>query len=303
MADTLITGSSGLIGTAVASAVRQGGGRVVCLVRRPERADDEVEWDPERGTVDRARLEGLDAVVHLAGENIAAGRWNAAKKARIAGSRVEGTRRLCEALAACARPPRVFVGASAIGYYGDRGDQVMTEECAPGTDFLARVCVDWEDASRDLEAVARVVRPRIGVVLSRHGGALHRMLPPFRLGLGGRIGSGRQWLSWIALDDLVALLLHVIADDGIVGAYNATAPRPVTNAEFAQTLARALRRPAVLPLPALAVRCLFGEMGDALLLSSTRVVPQRLTAAGFAFRHPELDGALRAMLGAGGRGA
>ncbi|MEM7201374.1 MAG: TIGR01777 family oxidoreductase [Planctomycetota bacterium] len=288
----LVSGASGLVGGALTEALTIDGHHVEHLVRSP--ASPGVRWDPAAGLVDAKALAGFDAVVHLAGENIAEGRWTDAKKARIRGSRVDGTRLLCEALATA--PPRVFVGASAIGYYGSRGDEVMVESSAPGDDFLADVCVAWEQASAALESKCRVVRPRIGVVLSTNGGALAKMRTPFRLGLGGRIGSGRQWMSWISIDDLVAVLRHCLTDDGLVGPCNAVAPQPVTNAEFTAALGHALRRPTLLPMPALAARALFGEMGDALLLSSTRVAPQALEQRGFRFRHPDVTSALHALL-------
>lgn len=297
----LVSGSTGFLGSAVCAALANAGDRVVRLVRRPARrparGTDEVSWDPAAGSLDSAALEGLDAVVHLAGENIATRRWSAAQKERIRSSRVRGTELLARALLACARPPRAWVGFSAIGYYGDRGDQVMTEASAPGSDFLATTCLQWEAAAQPLAAHGvRVALLRCGVVLAAHGGALHRMLKPFRLGLGGVLGSGRQYVSWIALEDVVAIVRRMLSDAGCAGVYNATAPHPVTNRELTRALGRALHRPTVLPVPAFAVRLLFGEMGEALLLSSTRVVPARLLASGHEFRWPEIEGALRNML-------
>lgn len=292
----LITGSTGLVGSALHPPLTAAGHDVIRLVRRPVASGDEISWDPAAGQIDRGRLEGLGAVVHLAGENVAGRRWTARQKAAIHASRVRGTELLCRALASCKAPPEVLVAASAIGFYGSRSDQVLTEDSGPGDDFLARTCVAWEAAHEPLVGRARVVSLRIGVVLSRRGGALHRMLPAFKLGLGGRLGSGRQYVSWIALDDLVAIARRGLDDAGMSGIHNATAPNPVTNAVFTQTLARVLRRPARLPVPAFALRLLLGEMADGLLLSSTRAVPERLLANGFEFRFPDLEGALRRAL-------
>ena len=290
----LLSGATGLVGTAVGAALWRDGHEVGALVRREPRPG-EVRWDPAAGDIDQGGLAGFDAVVHLAGENIAEGRWTDAKKARIRDSRVDGTALLCTALAA--QPPKVFVGASAIGYYGNRGDAVMTEDSAPGDDFLADTCVAWERSSDVLAATAcRVVRLRIGVVLSRDGGALQKMLLPFKLGLGGRVGSGRQYVSWITLDDLVAVILRALSADRMAGPHNAVAPEPVSNRELTATLAKVLRRPAILPVPAAVLRLGLGEMADALLLSSTRVVPAALTALGHEFAHPNLEAALRAVL-------
>ncbi len=293
----LLSGSTGLVGTAVRSALGDAGHRVVCLVRRPPQSDAEVSWDPARGEIQADRLGDLDAVVHLAGENIAARRWTAEQKARIRDSRVAGTRLLCDALAAQSTPPQVFVGASAIGYYGDRGDAVMTETSTPGDDFLAETCVAWEAASDDLaRGGTRVVRLRIGVVLSPHGGLLHRILPIFRLGMGGVLGPGTQYFSWIALDDVVGAVLAALADDRLSGPANATAPHPVTNREFTATLGRVLRRPTLVPVPAFGLRMLMGEMGETLALASTRVVPRKLLDHDFAFRFSHLEEALRHLL-------
>jgi hypothetical protein len=236
--------------------------------------------------------------VHLAGENIAAGRWTAARKARIRGSRVGGTRLVAGALAELAHPPGVLVNASAVGYYGDRGDETVDEESRPGNGFLAETCVAWEAATAAAaRAGVRVVRLRIGVVLSTRGGALARMLPAYRWGLGGPVGDGRQWVSWVTLEDLVRSIRHALRNGGLHGPVNAVAPQPARSAEFARALGRALGRPARLPLPGWAVRGLLGEMGEALLLGGARVLPTRLRGAGFEFRHAELDAALEAVLG------
>ena len=295
----LVSGSTGLVGSALGRALTESGHTVVRLVRRPvtpEDGDTAVSWDPAARQIDRERLEGLDGVVHLAGENVAGGRWTERQKAAIRDSRLGGTDLLCSALAACEAPPRVMVGASAIGYYGTRGDEVMTEDSAPGDDFLARTCAPWEAAYAPIAERSRLVILRIGVVLSRSGGALERMLTPFRLCLGGRLGSGRQYMSWIALEDLVAIVQRALDDETFSGPYNATAPNPVTNTEFTKTLGRVLGRPTVLPVPAFALRILLGELADGLLLSSTRVVPRRLLDAGFEFGRPELESALRRAL-------
>jgi uncharacterized protein (TIGR01777 family) len=285
---TLVSGASGLIGSALVPALE---GIVVRLVRR-EPGPGELRWDPEAGRVSPADLEGFDAVVHLAAENVGEGRWTAEKKGRIRDSRVGGTRLLCDALARCARPPRVVACASAVGIYGDRGEERLTEESQPGTGFLADVAREWEAAARG----ARVVLLRFGVVLSARGGALARMLTPFKLGVGGRIGPGTQWMSWVSLDDAVGAIRLALARDELSGPVNVVGPEPATNLEFTRTLGRLLGRPTIFPMPAFAARLLLGEMADALLLSSLRVEPARLKAAGYAFRHPTLESALRAAL-------
>lgn len=295
-----VTGASGLVGRRLLPFLLGGGHRVHPLVRRPPRPGSaEIAWSPEAGTLDTDALEGVDAVVHLAGASVA-GRWSARRKASIRQSRVDGTARLAGALVRLARPPAVLVAASAVGFYGDRGEAWLDETSPPGQGFLADVARDWEAAT---EAAApagiRVVRLRIGLVLAASGGALGRMLLPFRLGLGGPLGSGRQYVSWIGLDDLVAVIHRALADPELTGPVNAVSPTPVTQREFAQVLGRVLGRPARVPLPATAVRLLWGEMGEALLLASARVRPARLEAIGFRFDHPELEGALRWELGLG----
>jgi len=293
----LVTGSSGLIGSALVERLRAGDHEVTRLVRRePRPGEAEVAWDPAAGAVDAAGLEGHDAAVHLAGESIA-GRWTARKKARMRDSRVGGTRLLCEALAGLDRAPAVLVAASAIGVYGDRGDEVLTEQSAPGGGFLAQLCREWEAATRQAaDAGIRVAHLRLGVVLSRRGGALARMLLPFRLGLGGVVGSGRQWWSWVALDDVVAAAEHALATASLSGAVNVVSPHPATCREFTKALGRVLARPTLVPLPAFAARLALGEMADALLLASARVVPEELLDSGFAFAHPQLEPALRHVL-------
>jgi uncharacterized protein (TIGR01777 family) len=307
----LVTGASGFIGSALVPLLTTGGHAVTRLVRRgatpgqagvretaEARGTAEIRWDPAAGTIDRVGLEGHDAVVHLAGENVAGWRWTAEKKARIRASRVEGTQLLCKALAGLERPPGVLVSASAIGYYGDRGDEVLTEASAPGTGFLASVAREWEAAAEPARRRGlRVVHPRIGVVLGPAGGALAKMLPPFRMGLGGKLGAGTQWISWIALGDLLGVLEHMLVTETLEGPVNAVAPNPVTNAEFTRTLGRVLGRPTVFGMPTAAVRAMFGEMADEMLLASTRVVPARLLASGYRFQRPDLDGALRHFLG------
>ena len=293
-----VSGSVGLIGAEVVSALSAAGSEVVRLVRRdPAPGERAVRWDPHKGIADPAGLSGLDAVVHLAGENIAAGRWNAARKAAIRESRVEGTRLLCDAIAALPEPPKTLVCASAIGYYGDRGDELLTEESPAGTGFLPDVCREWEAATAPAAKKGiRVVTLRFGVVLTPKGGALSRMLPPFRMGIGGVLGSGKQYVSWIAIDDLSGIVLHVLSNGDLRGPVNAVAPRPVTNREFTETLGRMLSRPTPFPVPAFALRLAVGEMADALLLASARVVPRRLEETGYRFRFPELSGALRHLL-------
>ena len=293
----LVTGATGLIGSALVPFLTTGGHEVIRLTRGRKRSGT-ATWDPDKGTIDRAALEGLDAVVHLAGENISTGRWTAEKKARIHDSRVNGTRLLCETLAALERPPSVLVAASAIGFYGNRGRDIVDEDSAPGAGFLADVCKEWEAATAPAAARGiRVVNLRFGVVLAGNGGALASMLTPFKLGAGGPIGGGDQYMSWVALDDTADAVLFALTTPALSGPVNAVAPTPVTNAEFARTLGAVLSRPAVVPFPAFAVRLLFGEMGDELLLSSTRVEPHRLRAAGFDFRFAELEPALRHLLG------
>ena len=294
----VVSGASGLVGTRLADLLRDRGRNVSALVRRAPRVDAEIEWDPTRGRIDAATLEDSDAVVHLAGENVAGGRWTAARKRVIRSSRVESTLLLGRALSGLARPPRVFVCASAIGYYGNRGEESLSEQSAPGAGFLADLCREWEaaaDAAR--QAGVRVVCLRIGMVLSADGGALAKMLTPFRLCLGGVIADGRQFMSWIALEDLVRAIDHVIQHDDLAGPVNAVAPRPVTNREFTHTLGRVLRRPTVFPLPAPIVRLVFGEMGQALLLDGARARPDKLTTSGFEFQFPRLEQALRYELG------
>jgi len=301
-----VTGSTGLIGTALCAALRQAGDEVVPVVRGTPRPG-ELPWDPVAGEIDTAGLEGLDAVVHLAGAGIGDARWSEARKRLIRESRVAGTRLLAGALARLERPPAVLVSGSAIGWYGNRGDEPCTEASPPpaAPDFLAEVCRDWEAATAPAEAAGiRVVHLRTGIVLARQGGALARLVLPFRLGLGGRTGSGAQWMSWIALDDEIGAIRHILVTDALTGPVNATAPNPVTNLEFTRTLARVLGRPALLPTPLLPLRLRYGaELVQHLLVEGQRVLPEKLLSSGYAFRHPELEGALRAILARPASGA
>ena len=294
----LVSGATGFVGSALSSFLTAHRHRVVPLVRgSAATAAEAVVWDPLAGRLDGERLEGIDAVVHLAGENVAAGRWTASRKERIRASRVEGTRLLAETLSRLQRPPSVVACASAIGYYGDRADEVLTEESSRGTGFLAEVAQAWEEATAPMrDRGIRVVNMRIGVVLSPAGAALARMLLPFRLGLGGRIGDGRQYMSWITLDDLVGAIAFILDNDALRGPVNLVAPQPVTNGQFTKALGSALRRPTILPLPAWAVRLVMGEMGENLLLASTRVDPVCLTQAGYRFQHSTVETAFEHML-------
>jgi len=294
----LVSGSHGLVGKALIRSLTSDGHEIVRLVRGKPSGATEIEWHPNQEKLDAASLEGLDAVVHLAGESIASGRWTDEKKRAIRDSRVKGTALLSDALARLSRPPSVFVSASAIGYYGNRGDELLTEKSAPGDDFLANVCVEWENATiPTIEKGIRTVHARFGIILDAKEGALGKMLTPFRMGIGGRIGDGKQWMSWIDIDDVVNGLRSLIAGS-VTGPVNFVAPNPVTNAEFTKTLGRVLSKPTLFPVPAFAARLAFGEMGDALLLSSARVKPGVLQH----FAYPTLESALRHLLNAGKRG-
>ncbi len=295
----LVTGSTGLVGSTLIPFLATEGHTMTRLVRsRPSSPNQEAGWDPERGDLDPAGLEGHDAVVHLAGENIAAGRWTPERKEKIRASRVNGTRLLCEALAGLDDPPKVLVSASAIGYYGERGNEAVTEESTAGSGFLPEVCKAWEEAAQPAaNAGIRVVHVRIGIVMSPAGGALAKMLTPFRMGLGGKIGSGKQYMSWISIDDLIGVIHHAITSGALIGPVNAVAPTPVRNSEFTRILGRVLGRPALIPLPAFAAKMMLGEMADELLLASTRVEPGRLKSTGYTFHHSRLEEALRHVLG------
>lgn len=294
-----ITGSTGLVGSAVVQALQADGHDVVRLVRRASDEPGTARWDPASGEVDAEALGAIDAVVHLAGENVAGGRWTEARRRRIEESRGPATEALCRTLAALPQPPKVLVSASATGIYGDRGDEELHEGSAPGPadDFLTKVALDWEAGTQPLEEQgARVVHLRIGIVLDQAGGALAKMLTPFRLGLGGRLGSGKHWMSWITLHDLVRVVQHALADEGLSGPVLAVAPTPATNAEYTRTLGKVLGRPTVFPVPGFVLRLLFGDFAD-VLLGSQRARPHRLLEAGFEFAHANLDTALRAALG------
>jgi uncharacterized protein (TIGR01777 family) len=297
----LVSGASGLIGTALLQALRAEGHTVGRLVRpeagRPGPGD--VAWDIGGGTIDATALARFDAVVHLAGASVAVLRWTTAVKKRIRASRIDSARLLARAIAEQERPPRVLVQASAVGYYGDRGDEILTETSAPGSGFLSRACTDWEAAAAPAAARGvRVVLLRFGVVLAARGGALAKMLPAFRLGIAGRIGSGRQYMPWLGLEDAVGIVRHALQADALSGPVNAVAPEPVTNADFTRALGRVLRRPTLIPLPAFAARLALGEVADEMLLASVRVVPERLTASGYVFKQPALEPALRSILSA-----
>ena len=294
----LVSGSHGLVGKAAIKSLTNDGHEVVRLVRhQPIVGDPEIWWDPSEGRIDRERLEGHEVVVHLAGESIASGRWSSEKKRSILESRVKGTLLLSEALARLSRPPSVFLSASAIGYYGDRDDELLTEQSAPGNDFLAKVCMEWEGATTAAsEKGIRTVHTRFGIILDDKGGALGKMLTPFRMGIGGRVGSGKQWMSWIALDDVVNGLKFLMGETSTRGPVNFVAPNPVTNAEFTKTLGRALSRPTIFPIPEFGARLAFGEMADALLLSSQRVEPSVLRSKGFEFKWSMLESAFRDIL-------
>jgi uncharacterized protein (TIGR01777 family) len=294
----LVTGSTGMVGSKLVPSLKAKGHQVVRLVRStPKENASEVYWNPEQGTLNRNELEGLDGVVHLAGENLAEGRWTDEKKRRIRESRVRGTRLLSETLARLERKPEVLVSASAVGFYGNRGDEILDEQSASGADFLAEVCREWELATQEAsESGVRVVHLRFGVILSQEGGALKKMLFPYKMGLGGKLGSGRQYMSWIAIDDAVGAIEHALTNDSLRGPVNAVAPEAVTNYEFTKTLGQVLSRPTIFPVPAFAARLLFGEMADATLLASQRVVPARLKESGYVFKYPELKGALRHVL-------
>ena len=299
----IVTGSGGLVGRALVRSLLAEGHSVTRLVRGGAQqfrtpGSNAVEWNPDKGAIDAAALEGHDAAVRLAGEPIAEGRWDDAKKRRIMESRAKGTRLIAETIAGLKEKPRVLVSASAIGFYGDRGAEVMREESASGEGFLSEVCREWEKATLAAsQAGVRVVHVRIGFVLSGEGGGLPKMLTPFKLGVGGKVGSGEQYLSWITLEDLVRVMRRAMEDESMRGPVNAVAPNAVTNEEFTKALGRVLGRPTILPVPTFALRIAFGEVADAVMLASTRVEPARLKEAGFDFKHADIEGALRSVLG------
>jgi len=295
MMNILVSGSSGLIGSAAVGFLLSEGHHVIRLVRsKTTPYDKKILWDPMSSRIDHNALNGIDAVVHLAGENIAAGRWTKARKIKIRDSRVKGTRLLSESLAGLAQPPAVLVCASAVGYYGDQGERILDEESANGSGFLAEVCRLWEEAAKPAEeAGIRVVYLRIGTVLSGAGGALAKLLKPFRFGLGGRLGNGRQYTSWIALDDVAGAINHCLMNDTLQGPVNVVSPNPVTNSEFTRSLGRIIKRPTLFAAPAMVLHLALGEMAKELLLTSIRAKPARLLAMGYIFRYPELEDALR----------
>lgn len=307
----VMTGSSGLVGRHLVASLEKGGHRVIRLLRRTSAVDqvgsdlarkhgESRQWDPEAKHYDPSLFAEADAVVHLAGENIASGRWTARRKQRIFQSRVETTRRIAEALTCLSHPPRDLMVASAVGYYGDRQDQELSEYAQPGEGFLSQLCQHWEAASSSaLEAGVRVSSLRFGMILSRQGGALERMLGPFRWGLGGRLGSGQQFVSWIHLEDAIAAILFLLSSNKASGAYNLVAPQPLRNQDFVSTLGRLMGRPVLLPAPAWALRLALGEMADELLLTSTRAIPASLGRAGFGFRFATLEAALQQIIDGG----
>ena len=293
----VITGASGLIGKKLTAAFQSDGKRVLRAVRREVNNDQELSWDPAKGTIEREKLEGVEAVVHLAGAGIADKRWSESYKQLILDSRVDGTKLISETLASLDQKPKVFACASAIGYYGNRGNEELTESAACGEGYLPEVCMQWERACEPARAAnIRTVNMRIGVVLSTEGGALKEMLTPFKLGGGGILGSGRQYFSWIELSDIVRAMQFVVGNQALTGPVNLVAPNPVSNRDFTKTLGRVLSRPTILPMPAFAARLVFGEMADALLLASTRVIPTALTEAGFSYQYSDLEPALREIL-------
>jgi uncharacterized protein (TIGR01777 family) len=294
----VVSGAGGLIGRSLTRRLTNDGHRVTRLVRRPA-GPGEISWDPGRGVLDPTALGGIDAVIHLSGENVGA-RWTEERKQAIRSSRSKSTRLLSETLAFIERPPAVMISASAVGIYGDRGDEVLTESSAAGDperDFLVSVTQEWERAAEPARAAGiRVAHPRFGVVLSPAGGALAKMLPPFRLGLGGRLGSGRQWMSWVAIDDAIEAVCEMLIEPRLQGAINVTAPEPATNRDFTRTLGKVLSRPAIFPVPETALRISLGEMAMGTILSSARALPAKLLDTGFRFRYPNLESALRHVL-------
>ncbi len=295
----LITGASGLVGGKLIPVLESKGHDIYKLSRSKAKNADEIQWDAYEGFTDEefAKLESFDAVVHLAGDNVAGGSWTDEKKQSIKDSRVKGTRTLVDALKKVENPPKIFVSASAIGFYGNRGDEILTEESPKGEGFFPEVCSEWEaEGDRAQEFGARVVLPRIGVVLSKDGGALEKMLTPFKFGVGGTIGSGDQYMSWIAIDDLIGIIVFALENKNLNGAVNATAPNPVTNEKFTDTLGTVLHRPTIIPVPSFGIKLLFGEMGETLLLEGCRVIPEKLKNAGFEFEFSDLENALRHVL-------
>ena len=291
-----VTGSSGLIGSSLASFLSNEGVTVTRILRENPDEND-ISWKPEGGCWDSAFAGGIDGIIHLAGENIASGKWTRKKKEKIRNSRIEGTKRLCEQILKLPTPPSVFVCASAIGYYGNRGMEFLNEGSPKGSGFLPDVCAGWEEASNIVsKAGVRVINVRFGIVLSKNGGALAKMLTPFKMGMGGKIGSGAQYMSWVAMDDVTGAIYHALVTDSLKGPVNVTAPNPATNKEFTNTLGKVLNRPTVMPMPAFAARLAFGEMAKDLLLASTKVAPKRLSDSGYEFQYPKLENALKHVL-------
>lgn len=295
----LITGASGLVGTHLIPTLEAKGHDIYKLSRSAAKNDSEIQWDAEKGFTEseQAKLENFDAVIHLAGENVGEGSWTEEKKRRIRESRVVGTRTLVEAFRKTENPPKIFISASAIGFYGNRGDEILTEQSTAGEGFFPEVCSEWEaESAKAADFSARIVMPRIGVVLTKDGGAIEKMLTPFKFGVGGTIGSGDQWMSWIALEDLIRVIHFALENENVSGAVNAVAPNPVTNEEFTNTLGKVIHRPTILPIPAFGIKLLFGEMGETLLLEGARILPEKLEKLGFEFKFPRLEEALKSIL-------
>lgn len=291
-----VTGSSGLIGSNLLTFLSKKNVIISKIVRENPK-DDVISWKPEGGERNTTFTDGVDGFVHLAGENIASGKWTKVKKEKIRNSRVEGTKKICELILKLPTPPSVFVCASAIGFYGDRGMEFLNESDSRGSGFLSDVCVEWEEATESIsKAGIRVVNVRFGIVLSKAGGALAKMLTPFKMGMGGKVGSGKQYMSWVAINDVTGAIYHALKTDTLRGPVNVTAPNPVTNREFTQILGRVLNRPTLIPLPAFMARLAFGEMAEALLLASTRVAPKKLLNSGYDFQYNDLENALRHIL-------
>jgi uncharacterized protein len=293
----LISGASGLVGTALIPTLIAKGHSIVKLVRKKPSGVDEIRWDSEKGIPfgEEAKLEGFDAVIHLAGDNVASGSWTAEKKRLIRESRTIGTKHLVDSLKNLKSKPKIFISASAIGFYGNRNDEILTEESKKGVGFFPDVCDEWEDEARQAATFARIVMLRIGVVLAKNGGALDKMLTPFKLGAGGVIGSGKQWMSWITIDDVIEII-HYALEKPLRGIYNTTAPNAATNYAFTKALGKALSRPTFFPIPEFAIKMMFGEMGETILLQGCRVVPKRLQDMGYKFKFSTLDEALKHVL-------
>jgi uncharacterized protein len=295
----LVTGASGLLGTHLIPTLKAKGHEIYKLSRSAAKKADEIQWDAREGFApsEQVKLEGFDAVFHFAGDNIGDGNWTDEKKKRIRESRIDGTRTLVDAFKKCEKPPKNFIGASAIGIYGDRGDEILTEESRIGKGFIPDLCRDWEaESEKAKDFGARVVKPRLGVVLAKDGGALSQMLTPFKFGVGGKIGSGEQYMSWIAIDDVIRIFHLILENENINGVINVTAPNPVKNAEFTNALGKAMNRPTIFSVPAFAIKFLFGEMGETLILEGAKVLPEELGKLGFKFEFPKLDAAFKHVL-------